>query len=303
MKINITTILSKRNSLFLGAIAVGLIVGPGMRTVEWLNLPVLILIMTVAALELRAEYFRSAAMILKATFSGIILNLLVAGGIVLGLGYLLFPPGLMRDGIILAAACPPGLAIVPFTIVMGGSVAYSINAFSTGYIFSVFLMPFLTGLLIEKEVVSAGHVIGVMWKLILIPLVLSFVIKKSGLRLKAKNYYGPAVNLGFAVMFAILFGVNRHIFLHDPLDIAKLVFIFSVSIFALALVLKTLLKLKGVSRSKSVSILLSGTVKNSLFAAAIGLTLLGPEAAVPGTVLTFVIIAYLMVLGKLAGPS
>ena len=297
---NINTIFGKRNALFLGAIVVGLIVGPAMRMVEWLNIPVLVLIMTVAALELRAEYFRNAGTILKAAFSGIILNLLVSGGIVLGLGYLLFPAGRIRDGIILAAACPPGLAIVPFTIVMGGSLAYSVNAFSTGYIFSVFLMPLLTGLLIEKGVVSAGNVIGVMWKLILIPLVLSFIIKKTGMRLKAKNYYGPAVNLGFAVMFAILFGMNRHIFLHDPLEIAKLVLIFAVSIFALALAIKTLLKLKGISRPKSVSILLSGTVKNSLFAAAIGLTLLGPEAAVPGTVLTFVIIAYLMILGKLA---
>ena len=298
---NIATILGKRNALFLGAIVVGLIVGPEMRTVEWLNLPMLVLIMTVAALELRAEYFRSAGTILKAAFSGIILNLLVSGGIVIGLGYLLFPAGRIRDGIVLAAACPPGLAIVPFTIVMGGSVAYSVNAFSTGYIFSAFLMPFLTGLLIENGVVSAGDVLGVMWKLILIPLVLSFIIKKSGLWSKSKNYYGPAVNLGFAVMFAILFGVNRHIFLLNPLNIAKLVLIFAVSIFALALAIKTFLKLKGVSRSMSVSMLLSGTVKNSLFAAAIGLALLGPEAAVPGTVLTFVIIGYLMILGKLAG--
>jgi len=296
----IANILRKRNALFIGSIVTGLIVGPAMGKISWLNLPVLIIIMTVAALELQISHFRSVKIIIRGAFSGIVLNLFVTGAIVLGLGYLLFPPGPVRDGIVLAAACPPGLAIVPFTIVMGGSVAYAVNAFSSGYLVSIFLIPLMAGILIEKDVVSIWDVIEVMGKLILIPLILSFFIRKAGFKKRIKNYYGPVVNLGFAVMFAILFGTNRHVFLHDSGQIIKLFLIFAVSVFALAAFIKVVLKQLGATRPEAISVLLSGTVKNSLFAAAIGLSLIGPAAAIPGTVLTFVLIIYLMVVKKIA---
>lgn len=293
-------LLNKRNALFIFAIVIGLIVGPGMAKISWLNIPALIVVMTVAALELQAEHFRRLKTIVKATFSGIFLNLFTAGAIVLGLGYLLFGPGPMRDGIILAAACPPGLGIVPFTIVMGGSLAYSVNAFSTGYLFSVVLTPLLAGLLIGENAVTPGDVVGVMWKVVLIPLALAFLIKKTGLKKRIRNCYGPVVNAGFALMFAILFGVNRSVFLYEPERILKLFLIFTLSVLGLALVIRTVLIRRGVSRAEGISILLSGTVKNSLFASAIGLELIGPSAALPGTILTFVIIAFLMLVERLA---
>lgn len=300
-------ILRKRNTLFIAAIITGLIVGPGMRKVSWINIPILIAVMTVAALELQISHFRSFKTIIEAIFSGIILNLFTTGAIVIALGYLFFPAGMIRDGIVLAAACPPGLGIVPFTIVMGGSVAYSVRAFGTGYLFSVFLTPILAGLLIGRDTVSVADVTGVMWKLIVIPVILAFLISKAGLKNRVKSYYGPAVNVGFALMFAVLFGVNRHVFLYDKVQIVQLVLIFATSVFGMAVFIRAMLKRRGVSRPEGISILLSATVKNSLFASAIGLDLIGPRAALPGTVLTFVIIAYLMIVERIArglsGPS
>ncbi len=297
----IVEILKKRNALFAAAVIVGLLVGPGMDKLAGLNIPVLMVVMTVAALELQFRHFRSLSAIVRAALSGVLLNMFAAGAIVLGLGCLFFPAGALRDGIILAAACPPGLGIVPFTIVMGGSVAYSVNAFAGGYLFAVLLTPLLTGILIGQDTVTVFDVTGTMGRLILIPLVVALIIRKVGLRERLKGYYGPAVNTGFAVILAILCGVNRGVFLQDPVQIGKLFLIFLLSVGGLGLLIRVVLIRFCVSRARAVSVLLSGTVKNSLFASALGLSLIGPEAALPGTILTFVIFGYLMLVEKLAG--
>ena len=155
-------------------------------------------------------------------------------------------------------------------------------------------------MLIGEGTVDVGDVVGVMWKVVLIPLALAFLIRKTGLQKKISNYYGPVVNAGFALMFAILFGVNRGVFLYEPDRILKLLGIFILSVFGLAFLIRAVLIRGGFSRAEGISILLSGTVKNSLFASAIGLELIGPAAALPGTILTFVIIGYLMLVERLA---
>jgi len=291
--------LKNRNVLFGLAVLVGLIVGPGMAKLGWINIPVLVAVMTVAALEVRLGHFRGARAWARAAFAGVLLNLVATGLLVLAAGYLLFPAGDVRDGVVLAALSPPGLGIVPFTVVMGGNVAYSTSAFVAGYVSAVFLAPLLAGLLIGEGTVTASDFFGVLWKLVAIPLALGFLIRAFGLRDRVKPFYGTVVNWGFALMFAVLFGVNRGIFLHDPGKIAKLFLTFGLSVFLPALLIRHFLRRGTVPREDGISILLTGTVKNSLFAAALGLSLIGPAAALPGTILTFVILAYLLVVERL----
>ncbi|MGM0568977.1 MAG: hypothetical protein ACQESB_07175 [Elusimicrobiota bacterium] len=47
------------------------------------------------------------------------------------------------------------------------------------------------------------------------------------------------------------------------------------------------------------SIILTSTIKNSIFGATAGLALLGPEGALPGTVFTLVTLIYLILVDKI----
>ncbi|MGM0442216.1 MAG: hypothetical protein ACQEQC_07340, partial [Elusimicrobiota bacterium] len=287
-----------RNFMFITGIIIGLLIGPKAELLSFLNLPVLIIIMTSAMIQINLKDLANIKRSLKPALNGIFLNHIAAGIIIISLGYLFFQEDGLWAGIVLTAASPPGVGIMPFSVILGGNIFYSASGVFAGFISSVFIAPLLVKYLIGPGIVEPSAVFSTLVKLILIPLVISRIIRLTGTQEKIKKYTGPIVNTGFSILFVILFGVNRHMFFKNIPDLLKLVLIFSASVFGLAIIIRLFLKNSKVSDSTYTSIILLATIKNSLFGASIGLALIGTKAAMPGTVLTFVIILYLLFVEK-----
>ncbi len=302
-KINLLKILLNRNFIFSASVIIGLAAGDVMGKLSFLNMPILMIIMTISLTETDFSAFRDIKKSASPVAAGIVFNYILTFFAVIAVGKL-FPLGeSVWAGLVLAAATPPGLAIVPFTALLGGNLFYASTATLSAFLATLFLMPWLTASFTGSKAVSFLSILNLMILLVIIPLILGVIFRRIGFADIAKKIHGPAVNLGFGIIFIVIFGVNRIFLVTEPGYIIKLLIIFTIVVFGIAYGMKYALKNKNISREDKISIIIVSTIKNSVFGATAGLSLLGPEGALPGTVMSFVILVYLIFIDKIIRPE
>ncbi len=292
-------LLFNRNFIFSASVLIGLAAGDVMGKFSFLNMPILMLIMTISLTETDFSAFRDLKKAARPFAAGILLNYLMIFFAVLAVGKLFSLGEAVWAGLVLAAATPPGLAIVPFAAILGGNLFYASTATLSAFLATLFLMPWLTAIFTGSKAVSFASIFNLLILLVIIPLGLGIIFRRIGLADIAKKIHGPAVNLGFGIIFTIIFGINRGFLVTDPDYIIKLLVIFTIVIFGIAYGMKYILRNKNISRENKISIIIVSTVKNSVFGATAGLALLGPEGALPGTVMSFVTLVYLIFIDKI----
>ncbi len=292
-------ILFNRNFTFTLGFAAGLVFGSSMEIFSFLNMPILMLIMTLSFTETDFSPFKDLKKSSVPFMGGVFLNYFMIFFVVLLLGRLFGIEGELWAGLVLTAATPPGLAIMPFTAVVGGSMFYATAATLSAFLAALLLTPWLTAVFIGNNAISYISIARLLVLLLLIPLFIGRICRKVGLGPFAMKIHGPVVNLGFGIIFAIILGVNRNLILLSPEYFIKLLLISAITIFGLAYAAKYILSKKNTDKATGKSIVLTSTVKNSIFGATAGLALLGPEGALPGTIFTLVTLLYLMFVDKI----
>ncbi|MFC2091354.1 hypothetical protein ACFLTD_01155, partial [Elusimicrobiota bacterium] len=180
-----------------------------------------------------------------------------------------------------------------------GNIAFSSVAAISAFFATIIITPWLTSQFIESGIIKTSHIMVMLGQLIIIPMILGRILNTAGLKKYLIKLHGPAVNIGFGIIFSVIFGVNRHMFYSNPYDLIKLTALFFTAIFGTAFAIKYVAKKLNLSKDTTVSIILVATIKNSIFGATAGLTLIGPQAAFPGTVMSFITIAYLIFIQKI----
>lgn len=288
-----------RNKLFVLAMIIGLLFGESIEILSFLNLPFLIFIMILSMVEIDLSLFLNIKKVLNQAFWGILLNHIIWGLIFIGLGYVITKDVNMRAGIIFCVASPPGVAVVPFTYVLKGNLFFSVSSIFWGFCASLFFAPLLTSIFISGNLLSSSAVITIIAQLVLIPLFIGQVLRYFNFINIAKKLHSIVVNIGFAFILAVLIGVNRSVFFNQLNLVIYAAVISIISVFALAYVYKYFLKKININEDTKISIILIGTIKNSIFAATAGYSLINNIAAIPGLVLSIIIIFYLMVIEKI----
>jgi BASS family bile acid:Na+ symporter len=108
---------------------------------------------------------------------------------------------------------------------------------------------------------------------------------------------GPLTNWSFVLITYTIVGLNRHLFLHQPLSLAPVAAIALASTFVLGEVIERVARLCRLAPDTTVSLVLLGTLKNYGLAGGLALSLFGQQTAVPATVSTIFMIIYIIWLG------
>jgi BASS family bile acid:Na+ symporter len=102
----------------------GLALGRGANWTQPLVLPALAVVMTLSTMGVRSEMPRSPRELWRPALSGLLLNYVVLGGILLGLSFLMIREPAMNDGFVLLVAVPPAIEVIPFTEFLRGSITF-----------------------------------------------------------------------------------------------------------------------------------------------------------------------------------
>jgi len=136
-----------------------------------------------------------------------------------------------------------------------------------------------------------------MVELILLPFVVSQILVRTGASKRIDPYKGAITNWCFFVVTYIIVGLNRQVFLDQPLSLLPVGFIALATTFLLGWGIERIGKLFRVESTTITSLVLLGTIKNYGLAGGLSLTLFGTQTAVPATVSTIFMTVYIIWLG------
>ncbi len=291
-------LLRNRTFILVLAFVLGLIFSDAATLAGGLTMPALAVVLTVSSGQVSVKDFLPLRKMLPPVLWALSLNYLLLGALILGLAWWLMPTWDLWVGYVLVAAAPPGVAIIPFTYILGGDVKLSLLGTFGVYLLSLLLTPALVYFFTGDAAVSPFRLLNTMLMLILIPFVLSQVINFSQ---NASNiiarWRGTIVNWGFFLVIFTVVGLNQEVFLTQPHVLLPVSMVAVASSFVLALFIEMLGKKLSIEEAQRNSFMLLSTIKTSAFAAAVGLSLYNEATSVPGAVISAWYALYFIYLG------
>jgi predicted Na+-dependent transporter len=128
--------------------------------------------------------------------------------------------------------------------------------------------------------------------LILLPLLLSRLLRWTHLAPRLEPVKGALTNWSFALITYTIVGLNRDLFLGQPLALLSPIAIALISTFVLGEIISRIARLAGLRRDLTISLVLLGTLKNAALAGGLALNLFDQQTAVPATVCAIFLIIY-----------
>jgi len=289
--------LGNRNVLFIASIVLGIAVGDWAQYTEAWTLPALAVALTVSMTQVESSAFRPWHRLVRPTWVSVLLSFVLQGAAILIPARLLLPEPDLWIGFVIAAATPPGAAVIPFTGITGGDMAFSLLGTVGGYLASLVVTPAMMFLLLGESAVDPLRLATILVQLVLVPLVASRLVLASPLKEPIARWRGKIVNWAFTLVLFTIIGLNRDVFFSEPWLVFLIALVNVIRSFGLAFVIDQVLKRWHVERPARMSYLLMATLKNGGFASATALALFGERAAVPNGVGAAIAVPYLLWLG------
>jgi len=261
------------------------------------TLPALALAMTLSTTAITGSVFRSPRRLVGPGLSGVVLSYIVLTGVILGLSVMLVHDPDFWVGFVVMAAVPPAVAVVPFTVPLGGNVTYSLLGAMGGYLAALVVAPAITIGIMGAGFVDPWKLFSILLQLVLLPLAVSRVLVWTGVSHRIDHLKGTAINWSFFVVVYTVVGVNRTVFLSDPLSLWPVAMVIGASTFGLAWGIERWGRRMEVAGETLISLMLLGTLKNYGLAAGLCLALFNHKAAVPAAVANVFLIPYVIWLG------
>lgn len=201
------------------------------------------------------------------------------------------------DRLRISCRCATGIAIVPFTYILGGNLRLSLLGTFGAYTLSLLLTPLLVYLFTGEAAVSPQRLFTTMLFLILAPFIVSQLINKVRISFYVAKWRGTIVNWGFFVVIFTVVGLNQEVFLKQHHILLPVSLVAVTSSFVLSFLVDFMGRILNIEQEDRNSYILLSTIKTSAFAAAVGLNLYNEAVSIPGAVISAWYALYFIILG------
>ena len=293
----IQRLLRSRDFILLLGLVLGLLWGEGARWTNPLTLPLLALAMTLSVMGIPGAIFRTPRSLAGPALSGVLMTYLVLSGIILGLSSLLIHDINLWNGFVLIAAVPPGVAVIPFTFFLNGNGFFSLVGTMGAYLGALMITPLIALGFLGTAFIPPVKLFIIMVELILLPLFVSQFLVRTGASKRIEPFKGTITNWSFFVVTYTIVGLNRQVFLDQPLSLLPAAIIAIVTTFLLGEAIEGIGKFLRIDSKTLTSLVLLGTIKNYGLAGGLSLALFSRDTAVPATVSTIFMTVYIIWLG------
>ncbi len=294
-------LLSNRNFIFILAFVLGFAAGNIGDWLRYLVIPALAMVMTVSMLEIPNRSFLPLRDAVKPSAVIFLLNYVLFSIMTLVPAYFLIEDGQLWKGFVIAAVSPAGVAIAPFTGILGGNKAFSLKGVIASHLMAVLIMPVYGYLFIGSSFIQPVRLLLLFSELILAPFVVSRLILKFRAEKSILRWRGAITNWGLFVVIFTVIALNRSYFLSYPGTVGLVSAITAAAVLVTGLVTELILKKTGIGAKNKSSYILFATIKNGGFAAAAALSLSGERSSLPPAIISVFIIIYLIYLSLRAG--
>ena len=299
MAFEMPRLLKNRDFILLLGLALGLAAGGGARWTHQAILPALGMVMTLSTLGISAGHFRSPRRLLTASLWGLGLCYVLLAGLLLLASRLFADDPALRDGLVILAAAPPAVAVIPFCEFLGGDRPFILLATIGAYLGALVLMPAIAAWHWGAGMVSPWDLLRVLFLLVLLPVAAGRVLRFLGWEERLNAWKGPLTNWGFFVVVYSIVGLNRDFIFDHPGVLLPLAGVALATTFGLGLVIELAGRLAGMRPERVQSIVLLGTLKNYGLSGGLAVALFSQRTALPAVVFTTTMIVFVIWLGWL----
>ncbi len=294
----IIKIVNNRNFLLIASLVLGLVLSQGAFYLKKLVLPVLAVVMVFSSTSFQFRVLKDWKFFAKTTATAFLLNYIIFGALVLLMSKLLLRDPDLWLGIIAIIATPPGVAIIPFTVIYKGDTNYAMVGVLGTYLLAIVVSPLIIEVFAPQAGISPWQVIKIMVEIILIPVILSRLLLHKKVFPVVSKIRGKVVNWGFALIIYTIVGLNKQAIFSDLSIVVKISAVFIVAMFIAGIAYEFLTKNK-IPYEKRIAQNLFLTVKSSGFAAGTALALFGKQAALPSAIMAVFVVSYLIFINLL----
>jgi bile acid:Na+ symporter, BASS family len=292
--IQMKAFLRNRNGIFFLAMAAGLLLPGAAPVTRHLIMPALALAMALSTMEIGNEIFLKPRTLVFPALLGIIMNYIILGNMIIGLSALLIRNEALWTGFVLLAAAPPAVAVIPFSAFLHGNAPLSLVGTVGAYLGALVIMPLITLTLLSAAAFDPLKLVMITLELIVLPLTFSRLLIRKGWKEQIEPYRGTVVNWCFFSVLYTMVGLNRDVLLGRTGSLLPVIFISLLSMFLLGFLINWVCNLFHIRKETRMSLVLLGTLKNQGLSSGLALTLFSQEAAIPSTVSTMIMIAYIV---------
>jgi len=254
----------------------------------------MMILMTVSTLGVTGSTFSSPRSLWTPALVGIGMNYAMLTTFILILNALLVGNKDLQIGFVIIALVPPAVAVVPFTLFLGGDNQFSLLGMIGAYLGALVIAPALAFLFLGSGIISPSKLILIIIELILAPLVLSRILIRVGIDSRLGSVKGPITNWGFFLVSYAIVGLNRETILSHPLSLLPAALIAVASTFLLSWIIEKVGKYFRVEPKMLTSLVLLGTLKNYGLAGGMALALFSETTSIPATVSSVFMIVYII---------
>ncbi|MBI9066549.1 MAG: hypothetical protein JEZ09_04610 [Salinivirgaceae bacterium] len=296
MILKLYKLLFNRNTFLIFAILIGLSFNDLAIVLKDYNIYILALVMTFSTSGISTSGLLPVSKSLKIMGTAVLLGYFIFSSVLLLLSWVLVKNEYLFYGLVVIAASPPGVAVIPFTHYLRGNMNYTMIGTLGAYLASIIIAPIIITVFSGSNLLQPMQIIVVMIKIIIIPFLLSRVLRQKSIYKAVEKFKGKIVDLGFALIIYTAVGLNREVFFSNFEVLATISLIFFISMFVLGYLYNRMAIYLKIPYSNRVSQNLLLTVKSSGFTASVSLALFGKEAAVPSAIMAVLVLVYLIYL-------
>jgi len=299
----ILRLLLQREFILFLALALGLFIGSGAKFTAKTVLPALAIIMTLSTMSIPDQIFREPRKIILNSLGGLGMNYGILTSFFLVFNFLFINDEALRTGFILLAAVPPAVAVIPFSVMLGGQSSFALLATVGCYLGALILTPIITVGFLGTGFVKIDKIAIIMAELILVPLVCSRVLVWVKVAPRLEPYKGKIINWGFFLVVYTIVGLNQELFLRQTYILLIPALIALGSTFFLGFIINKISRLGHIDHPMRINLVLLGTHKNTGLAGGLALALYSEKTALPATITTVFMLVYVIWLSFQARRS
>ena len=199
------------NLLFVAAILLGLFLPQVAPVAFVLILPALMITLTVTLLRFPPGFFNKPRTLLTGALWGNLMSYLVLGNLIILGSIFLIRDEKLWIGLVLIAAVPPAVVILPLSEKLQGDKMLTLTGFAGTYLGALILIPLIGAAFLKFIPIHYDKLIILAVTLIGLPLILSRIAVDRNWDTWIERYEGNISDGCFFVLFYALAAHNRHL--------------------------------------------------------------------------------------------
>jgi BASS family bile acid:Na+ symporter len=290
--IKLKNLLRNRNVILMVALTGGLFFPFAVPVTRHFILPALALTMSISTMEIDNKVFRNPRLILLPALFGIVMNYIVLGSIIIGLSTMMIRNEAIWIGLVLVAAVPPAIAIIPFTSILNGNQTLSLFGTVGAHLGALAITPLVAVGLLGAASFNPYKLLMTLLMLIVLPLIVSRLLIRKGIKERVTPYRGTITNWTFFFVLYTMVGLNHNLLLGHISIVFPIAAILISTTFILGFLIDRVGSFFHIPRETRTSLVLLGTLKNQANAGGLALTFFSQEAALPAAISSIVMMTY-----------